>query len=132
MPQDLKEIRLAGTAVRLRSPVDLRPAGRTGIDSTVSVFQGSTIEVTVDEGPFSDPLTGYGDRPDHRITEELVGSRPARVVSFRLEEDLGQFAGAHFEGLTIAVIGREDLGGDVPLQMVKSVRFVTRQGRANG
>jgi hypothetical protein len=141
MSRDWKEIRLAGTALRLRSPVDLEPAGREGIDSPVSVFQGATIEVTVDEGPFCDPLTGYGDRPEHRISEEVVGGRPARVVSFRLEGDQGALAGAHFESaaedpgpsrLTIAVIGRQDLGGDVPLEMVKSVRFVTREGRANG
>jgi hypothetical protein len=141
MPREWKEIRLAGTALRLRSPVDLAAAGREGIDSHVSVFQGKNLEVTVDEGPFCDPLTGYGDRPEHRMTEEPIGGRPARVVSFRLDEAQGHFAGAHFDGegegsgpskLTIAVIGREDLGGDVPLQVVKSVQFDTREGRAHG
>jgi hypothetical protein len=118
--------------LRLRSPVQLRPAQAQGVDSNVSAWQDGKLEVVVDEGPYADPLTTYDDRPNAHTADETIGGQPARVVSFPLD-DGRQFAAAHFDRgtgggvaagrTTISVTGRDELGGDVPLRIVRSVRF---------
>jgi hypothetical protein len=129
---DWKEVAVNG--FRLRSPVDLREADAKGIDSNATALEGRNLSVVIDAGPFSDPLTSYGDRRGASASEETIGGRTARVVSFPLD-DGSQFAAAHFEldgearagaprKLTISVTGREDLGGEVPLKIVRSLEFL--------
>jgi hypothetical protein len=120
--------------LRLRSPVQLSPAEAQGVDSNVRAWEGGggNIEVVVDEGPYADPLTTYDDRPNAHAANETIGGQPARVVSFLLD-GWRQFAAAHFDRgtgggvatgkTTVSVTGRDELGGDVPLKIVRSVRF---------
>ena len=116
--------------VRLRSPVPLTQSDAVGIDSGAGTWEGDDVGVTIDQGPLADPLTSYEGRADARVSETTIGGRPARVVSFRLED--GRYlAAAHFEGqgaegggLTISVVGAQPVGEEVPLLMVESVEFV--------
>jgi hypothetical protein len=115
--------------ITIESPVGLRVTGAQAIDSKAAAWEGSDLQVVVDEGPLADPLTLYEERPDALVTEETIGGRAARVVSFTLE-DGAPFAAAHFSAenaaaapLTISVTGRGEQGEDVPLQVLRSVRF---------
>lgn len=117
--------------LRIRSPVDVARSPAHPVDSKASLWEGQNLRILVDEGPFSDPLTSYGDRVGAETFEETIDGRPARVVSAELE-DGSQFAGAHFgleEGaapgaLTITVTGSGHLADDVPLEIVRSVEFI--------
>jgi len=116
--------------VRLRSPVPLTQSDATGIDSTAARWEGGSVDVTIDEGALADPLTSYEDRPGARVSDRTIGGRSARVVSMPLE-DGRHLAAAHFEaqgemseGFTISVVGSEQVGEEVPLQMVESVELV--------
>lgn len=119
---------------RLRSPVPLTETAATGVDSNAKALEGTNLNVVIDEGQFSDPLTAYGSRQGAQLLEEPIGGRAARVVSFPLD-DGSHFAAAHFEPdgdagsdrpgkLTISVTGRDDAGGDVPLEVVRSLEFL--------
>ena len=127
-PADWEEVTI--DSVRLRSPVTLTQSGAVGIDSAAGTWEGDDLGVTIDSGPLADPLTSYEGRHDARVGETTIGGRPARVVSFRLED--GRYlAAAHFDdqgaegsGLTISVVGAEPVGEEVPLLMVESVEFV--------
>jgi hypothetical protein len=123
-----------GNRFRLRSPVDLTVADAAGVDSNATALEGRNISVVIDEGPFSDPLTSYGNRQGVQSSEEPIDGHPARVVSFPLD-DGSQFAAAHFDlsggagpdhprKLTISVTGRDDAAGDVPLKVVRSLEFL--------
>jgi hypothetical protein len=134
MRPEWNEINVETAGLRLRSPEELEDAGAQGIDSPVTTLEGASISVTVDAGPFCDPLTSYADRPEHHLSHETIAGRPARVVSFRLEEDEGHFAGAHFEPTsegapgpdqaTVSAIARAEREADVALEVVRSVEFV--------
>jgi hypothetical protein len=130
---DWKEVTI-DNRFRLRSPVPLSETAATGVDSNASALEGPNLNVVIDEGQFSDPLTAYGSRQGAHVSEEPVGGHPARVVSFPLD-DGSQFAAAHFElggdagsdrprKLTISVTGRDDAGGKVPLEVVRSLEFL--------
>jgi hypothetical protein len=114
--------------ITIESPVGLRVTGAEAIDSKAAAWEGSDLQVVVDEGPLADPLTLYDERPDALVSEETIGGRTARVVSFTLE-DGAPFAAAHFpaeeatDPLTISVTGRGEQGEDVPLQVLRSVTF---------
>jgi len=132
MSADWKEIRLADVGLRLRSPVDLTPLAARGVDSPAQVLGGVDLEVTVDAGPFADPLTGYRDRPAYQATEETIGGRPARAISCRLDEQGGHLAGAHFpeqprapgpRQLTVSVVDRGCADADRALRIVRSLEF---------
>jgi hypothetical protein len=129
---DWKEIELETASLRLRSPEELRDVGATGIDSQVTSLEGPTLSVTVDTGPYADPLSSYAGRPEYMASHETIGGRRARVVSFRLEDDR-RFAGAHFEPApggagpdraTVSVVEQAGDGTDVPLEVVRSVEFI--------
>lgn len=127
-PADWEEATLG--PIRLRTPVHLSKSGAVGIDSRAGGWEGKDVDVTIDQGPLADPLTSYEGRPDARVSETTIDGRPARVVSFRLED--GRYlAAAHLEGqgadgigLTISVVGAEPVGEEVPLLIVESVEFV--------
>lgn len=130
MRTDWKEINAESVGVRFRSPEELEDVAATGIDSPVTKLKGPSITVTVDTGPYSDPLTSYADRPEHHLSHETIGGRPARVVSFRLDDHDAFFAGAHFEApggtdeATVSVIAPPESGADVALEVVRSVEFL--------
>lgn len=130
MKTDWKEIKVESAGLRLRIPEKLEEVGTTGIDSPVTKLEGPSITVTVDAGTYSDPLTSYADRPEHHLSHETIGGRPARVVSFRLDDHDALFAGAHFEAsggsdeATVSVIAQPESGADVALEVVRSVEFV--------
>ena len=127
-PADWEEVRI--DPVRLRSPVPLTQSGAVGIDSGAGTWEGDGVSVTIDQGPLADPLASYEGRPDARVGETTIGGRPARVVSFQLE-DGRHLAAAYFEGrgagstaLTISIVGARSVGEEVPLLMVESVEFL--------
>jgi hypothetical protein len=129
---DWKEI-TSDSGLRFRSPVELTPVAARGIDSNVNLWEGKNLTVMMDEGPFADPLTSYANRPNARVFEETVAGRPARVVSFQLD-DGRDFAAVHLDlggpgpggrRLTISVTGREEFGGEVPLEIAKSVEPIS-------
>lgn len=114
----------------MRSPVPLNQTSAVGIDSRAGTWDGGEVVVTIDEGPLADSLTTYADRPGAETTEQTIDGRPARVVSFQLDD--GRYlAAAHFErrereaaDLTISVVVTEALGEEAPAQIVGSIEFV--------
>jgi hypothetical protein len=125
MREDWKEI-TSDSGFRFRSPVELTPVPARGIDSNVTLWEGRNLTVMVDEGPFADPLTSYASRTGARMSEEPIAGRPARVASFPLD-DGRDFAAVHLdlggEGrrVTISVTGREEFGGEVPVEIARSI-----------
>ncbi|MFE2560125.1 hypothetical protein ACFXGT_29725 [Streptomyces sp. NPDC059352] len=121
------------------SPKDLRPANQAqGIDSAVETWTGDDFEVTVDQGPFVDPLTRYGERPEFVASDGEVAGRPVRVVEF-IDDDGSRVTGAHFPGqqgegesgvggtgrppVTVIVRSSPGMPKDAALQVVHSIRF---------
>lgn len=112
-----------GSGVRIRTPVQLaRTAG--GVDTKASSWEGPGITATIDDGPFSDPLTSFEQRPNARTAQEMVGGRAARVASARLD-DGRHLAAAHFEqGITVSIVADGDRGEEVALEVLRSIEFM--------
>jgi hypothetical protein len=119
-----------GNRIRLSVPADVSPSAEPSIDSGASLWRGEGVTVIFDEGPFSDPLTSYSNRPNYRMTDEVIGGRRARVVSFE-PEDGGHYVAAHFldesesGGLvTVAVQTAKGVPPAVGAAIVQSVAFL--------
>lgn len=102
---------VSGTSgIHFDAPEALRPdAQEKAIDSAVEAWSGGGLEVVVDRSSFADPLTGYGQRPEHAASLQEVGGRPARVVEFT-DEDGSHVAGVHFPGQGEGATGVRDAG----------------------
>lgn len=78
-----------------------------GSHGTISIFQGSSIELTVPDGTHPDDLTYWVEQPSY--TEEVVwiDGREAKVCSFRLDDQ----SAAHSpeQGRYIAAVHFSDL-----------------------
>lgn len=123
----------SGISFEAPSPVRLEADSR-GIDSAVSAWTANGYEVTIDRGPFADPLTQYGAHREYVTLRESVSGRDVRIVEF-VDSDGSMVAGAHFphrlDGGTgedadpITVIVRLDPGSsrDVALSIIRSIRF---------
>jgi hypothetical protein len=51
-----------------------------------TALSGDGFTILVDEGPFSDPVTRYADRPAYEASTESINGHPARIVYFEDEE----------------------------------------------
>ena len=114
-------------------PAALSETKEQGIDSSVTRWEGEGITIRVDYGMFSDPLTSYVKRPNYHLSNEEIGNRAARVVSFN-QDDGRHLVAAHFhdlaEGksanrgkLTVVVETEPSVGREVASRIVRSIRF---------
>jgi hypothetical protein len=125
----------SGISFEVPSPVHTE-AESTGIDSAVTAWTANGYEITIDRGPFADPLTQYGSRRGHAAADESVNGRTVRVVEFA-DDDGTRVVGAHFPrrpdtgadrvSVPMTVIVRLDPGTpkDVALNIIRSIRFPT-------
>ena len=124
----------SGISFEVPSPVHAE-AESTGIDSAVTAWTASGYEITIDRGPFADPLTQYGSRRGHAAADESVNGRNVRVVEFA-DDDGTRVVGAHFPrrptdadsvSVPMTVIVRLVSGTpkDVALNIIRSIRFPT-------
>jgi hypothetical protein len=74
--------RLVVPGLWLTVPDYIIPTGATGIDSPASTLSGGGITITVDQGPFSDPVTRYAGQPGYQVSTEDIAGQPTRVVYF--------------------------------------------------
>lgn len=75
-------------------PVGATRSAGTPIEGDFGEWRGRDLIVRVDASPFADPLTGYSDRPEHRISEDPIDGHPARAVTFR-DHDGNHVAAVH-------------------------------------
>ena len=126
MGQPWSSFRVAGVALDV--PEQLAPSQERAIEGGAAVLEGAGIRLTVDAGPFADPLTRYAAKPGYEHWQENVGSATADFVSFE-EEGIRTLA-ANFPGRATAVVhlspGAER---DTALQILRSIR--TDQGESN-
>ncbi|MGW2050293.1 hypothetical protein ACWCPF_34740 [Streptomyces sp. NPDC001858] len=126
----------SGISFEVPSPVHTE-AESAGFDSAVTVWTANGYQITIDRGPFADPLTQYRSRPGHAAADESVNGGNVRVVEFT-DADGTKVVGAHFprrpdetgaDGISAAmtVIVRLDPGTpeDVALKIIGSIRFPT-------
>ena len=86
-----------GRGLKLKVPADLTRARDQGIDTNASLWKAKGISVLVDQGPFADPLKSSASRTGAQSTEESIGGRPARIVSY-VEETGTRVVAAHVAG----------------------------------
>lgn len=68
--------------LRLQIPEAAMQGDDQGVDSKAAIWKVGGMTVVIDEGPFSDPLTGYGDRPGFQEWWVERPVRPFRCVTF--------------------------------------------------
>lgn len=107
------------------APPDVARTGEQGIDSAFAAWEGESVRITIDSGPFSDPLRSYQNRPNFKAREETIGGGTARVVEFD-ELDDKRFVGAHFSSpdvFTVVVVSKKGVDTDVARRVVDGIRF---------
>lgn len=92
------------------------------------------MSVLVDATEYADPLDPTAAPPRVRATTEQIGGRPARVVYWE-ENDGTRVVGARFaggpesaaarSGVTVVVRTTSDVPSDVPMGILRSVRFLS-------
>ena len=115
-----------------------------GVDSKFAIWRGDGISVQIDYGLFSDPLQSYGNRTNAKLVHEEIDGHPARIVSYDRNDDT-HFVGVHFpdlrelsagglKKLTAVVLTGPEIGADVALNMLRSIKFSRekRRGEPNG
>jgi hypothetical protein len=118
------QVRLA-SGVTLEVPDFIAPSESVGVDSLTASYEGEGLSIVVDQGAFVDRLesNASGTRL-WRNVEEIDGTG-AVVVAFQ-DADLNWTTyAAHLPEpvpMTIVVRAREDLGSEVPLNIIRSVR----------
>jgi hypothetical protein len=129
----------SGISFEVPSPVHAE-AENTGIDSVVTAWTANGYEITIDRGPFADPLTQYSSRRGHAAADESVNGRNVRVVEFA-DDDGTRVVGAHFPrrsdtdadsvSVPITMIVRlvPETPKDVALNIIRSIRFPTPSGK---
>jgi hypothetical protein len=86
------------------------------------------MRLTVDAGPFADPLTGYAGKPGYEHWREILGSHSADFVLF--EEDGIRTVAVNIPGLATAVVHQPATAiRDTALQILRSIR--TEKGESN-
>jgi hypothetical protein len=118
------KVRLAG-GVTLEVPDFVASTERVGVDSLTASYEGEGLSVVVDRGAFVDRLDSHasGTRLWRKL-EEIDGT-VAVVVAFRDADPSWTTYAAHFPEpvpMTIVVRAREDLGSEIPLSIIRSVR----------
>ena len=115
------------------SPVTLHKTDAQGIDTDFGEWKGEGLTVRIDYGIYADPLMSYRDRDGYEELTEEIDGRMARIVSFRPSNG-GRFAAAHFKApnvtggrtanrLTMTVEAAAMVGEDVPLRIIRSLKF---------
>lgn len=126
MGQGWSSLRVAGLALDV--PELLAPSAERGIEGGAAVLEGAGMRLTVDAGPFADPLTRYADKPGYERWREAVGSNIADFVVF--EEEGIRTVAANIPGRATAVVhlpaGAER---DIALRILRSIR--TDKGESN-
>jgi hypothetical protein len=123
---------------RVKSPVPLQSGPAAGIDSPAGVWEAPDLRLTFDAGPYADPLTAYAERADADVRDESIAGSPGRLATVMLE-DGARLAAAHVpanggpesEPVTVSVVGRGSLGGDIPLQVVRTLERADPNGSSN-
>lgn len=126
MGQGWSSLRVAGLALDV--PELLAPSAERGIEGGAAVLEGAGMRLTVDAGPFADPLTRYADKPGYERWREALGSNIADFVVF--EEEGIRTVAANIPGRATAVVhlpaGAER---DIALRILRSIR--TDKGESN-
>ena len=118
------KVRLA-SGVTLEVPDFVASGESVGVDSLTASYEGEGLSVVVDQGAFVDRLESQASGTRlWRNLEEIDGT-VAVVVAFRDADPNWTTYAAHFPEpvpMTIVVRAREDLGSEIPLSIIRSVR----------
>lgn len=118
--QDWRTTRLAG--VELDVPAELAPTDEQAIDGPAATLAGPNLRLSLDAGPFADPLTGYASKPGFERRLEDIGGEQAEVVSFA-DSDGTRVLAARLPGpLTAVVHAAPGVDPEVALRMLRSMR----------
>lgn len=130
---DWQEIDFEGS-LSLRAPADLAPEGAHAIDSRVGSWQSADLSLTIDQGLFSDPLSGYAEKTTYRTSEEEIDGVIARLIAFD-EADGTRVQAAHFArlpsgrrgSLTLFLRAAPQVSREILLEVLRSIRFTSTQ-----
>ena len=122
-----------GDVLELVLPPTLSASLGAAFESPVGVWEGDGITVVVDATMYADEL-GPASAPPHAVTaSEEIGGRPARMVSWD-EDDGARVVAARFDaapgtgsarsGVTAVVRAAPQVACDIPLRILRSVRFL--------
>lgn len=108
----------------MQVPVPVNPTGQHVIDSSAAAWEGDGLTIVVDEGPFSDSLAGYEDKPEYRVGSGTCVGCPARLVFFT-DADGVLVAAARIELdesiMTVTVRTDPRLGPDSAMRIIQSL-----------
>jgi hypothetical protein len=111
--------------VTLEVPDSVASSDRVGVDSPTASYEGEDLSVVVDQGPFVDRLESNTSGTRLWRNPEEIDGTVAVVVATRDADPNWTTYAAHFPEpvpLTIVVRARKDLGPEVPLRIIRSVR----------
>lgn len=118
---------------RISLPVGMAEVDEHGIDSDVYHWVGESIEVRIDHGLFSDPLTSYAGYPDYELTTEAIDGHLARIISFHQYDgslivaahfhDLARRRHADLKKLTVVIQSSLNDGDEISKTIVRSIKF---------
>lgn len=122
-----------GSKLRISLPAGLVQVEEHGIDSDIYRWTGEGIEVQIDHGLFSDPLTSYAGRSDYELNVEAIDGHLARIISFH-QVDGSLFVAAHFHDLarrrhadlkklTVVIQTNLNDGDEISKTIIRSIKF---------
>ena len=88
-------VRVVVGSISLELPTALVDKRNTAVDSAASVFEGSGLTVTVDQGPFASRLDADVGRPAYREGYKDIGGTRSRTVFFRSADGRSFTTGLH-------------------------------------
>ena len=119
--------------LELSLPATMSASDEHALESPTGMWESDDMTVLVDATMYADDLTSQSASPGAKTAIEHIDGRPARIVSY--EEANGtrvtaanvgssQPTTSSPAGLTIVVRGDPPADPDIPLQIIRSVRFV--------
>ena len=132
-PGDQWQTARLSDVLELSLPATMAASKAHVLESPTGIWEGDDMTVLVDATMYADDLTSQSASPGAKTAVEHIDGRPARIVSYE-EANGTRVTAAHVgpsqppssssrAGVTIVVRGAPPPDPDIPLQIIKSVRF---------
>jgi hypothetical protein len=133
-PADQWQTARLGDVLELSIPAGMSVSEAYAFESPTGMWEGDDMTVLVDATMYADDLRSQSASPRAKTATEHIDGRPARIVSY--EDDNGTpviaahvmplqaATGAAPAGVTVVVRGGPLAAPDIPLQIIRSLRFI--------
>lgn len=114
-------------SLEFRAPAGVEPQPGAAFDSPAIQYSGEGITITIDTGPFADPLTRYQGHADYRRISDQVGGRSANIVSFSSDGShvvAARLAPDDVEAITFVIHLKKEVSDEIAFKILRSVRFI--------